>query len=84
MGYGRNEPGPPAIVSTIPDTGNLPDVRIAPEVISRNLLEAPRSETIKSRNGLCAITYRASQARHESSAIASMLRVDARQLCGVP
>jgi len=30
MGYGRNEPGPPAIVSTIADTGNLPDVRIAP------------------------------------------------------
>ena len=29
MGYGRNEPGPPAIVSTIADTGNLPDVRIA-------------------------------------------------------
>jgi hypothetical protein len=31
MGYGRNEPGPPAIVSTIADTGNLPDVRFAPE-----------------------------------------------------
>jgi len=29
MGYGRNEPGPPAIVSTIADTGNLPDVRSA-------------------------------------------------------
>jgi hypothetical protein len=39
---------------------------------------------IKSRNGLCAFTYRASQARHESSAIASMLRVDAREPCGVP
>jgi hypothetical protein len=30
MGYG-NEPGPSAIVSTIADTRNLPDVRIAPE-----------------------------------------------------
>ena len=39
---------------------------------------------IKSRNGLCAFTDRVSQARQESSAIASMLRVDARELCGVP
>jgi len=34
MGYGRNEPGPPAIVSTIADTGNLPDVRIAPRAVA--------------------------------------------------
>jgi hypothetical protein len=31
MGYGRNEPGSSAIGSTIADTGNLPDVGIAPE-----------------------------------------------------
>jgi hypothetical protein len=33
MGYGRNEPGPPAIVSTIADTGNLPDARIATQAV---------------------------------------------------
>jgi hypothetical protein len=36
MGYGRNEPGPPATVSTIADTGNLPDVRIAPIVLKKS------------------------------------------------
>ena len=55
VGYGRNEPGPPAIVSTIADTGNLPDVRIAPEAAVQSGFRAKLSSTMLRLEGYVTV-----------------------------
>ena len=56
-----------------------------PEAVSRNLLEVPRSETTnQNRERGYALSPIELRKRVMSPQLASMLRVDAREACGVP
>jgi hypothetical protein len=63
----------------------LTNGRFAPEAVSRNLLEVPRSETTnQNRERGYALSPIELRKRVMRPQLASMLRVDARELCGVP